>query len=82
MTGNPSCPLCNGKGMLTTWERRKRKWSPVPQSPCLCLRKIKWGRCGLCNDVVTGEERIGAALCDPCAKAIADSTNLELKEKA
>ncbi len=79
-TGNPKCPLCNGRGMLTTWERRK-KWTPVPQSPCLCIRKGPWGRCGLCKDVVTGKERIGAALCAPCAKAIADTTELELKEK-
>jgi hypothetical protein len=45
------------------------------------VRRGEWGRCGLCNDVVTGEERIGAALCDPCAKAIENSTELELKEK-
>jgi hypothetical protein len=66
--------------MLTTWERRKRKWCPVPQSPCFCVRKRRWDRCGLCRDVVTSEKEIGSALCNACADSVASSTELE-KEK-
>ena len=80
MSGNPKCPLCKGSGMVTTWERRRKKWTPVPQSPCLCIRKGNWGRCGLCKNVVTGEDAIGSALCEECAASIADSTDLEKKK--
>jgi hypothetical protein len=67
--------------MLTTWERRSKKWMPVPQSPCLCIRKGKWGRCGLCKNVVTGALAIGSALCEECSAPIAESTGLEKKQE-
>ena len=75
MTGNPKCPLCQGKGTVTHWVKRGREYKPVPNHPCFCARK----RCGLCNSVVTTTKEIGSALCNACAKSIADSTNLELE---
>jgi hypothetical protein len=62
--------------MVTETARRKKKWVKIPQSPCFCVRRSKWARCGLCNDVVTSEKEMGSVLCNACAGSIANSTEL------
>jgi hypothetical protein len=67
--------------MVTASERRKKRWVKIPKTPCFCVRKGKWERCGVCGDVVTGEKEMSAAMCVGCARATAESTDLVFKEE-